>query len=139
MKLLSLLAAFTTLSAYSPAAHAAQVHCADAEGTLTLTVAVPAGVTADQLARSIKVSEARVHVAAENVRETRDGAAEINDSAEGGLQWDENEGGIAVRTNQTDFLVSVRTRGFDQNGVATGRFEDGAGPRSVPATCRWLD
>lgn len=137
MKFLSFAAILTALSA-SGSALAAEIHCSDEAGKLSVSMTVLAEKTA--LARSVEVRDARVHVDASYVVEQSSRTTEtIDDRGHGGLQWDEYEGGAAVRTERHDYLVSVRTKGFDANGVATGYFEDGAGPRRVAATCRWID
>jgi hypothetical protein len=135
MKLFALAALLSTITL---PALAAEVHCADAAGKLTLTMTVPAGLGKGDLERSAEVREARVHIDAEFAGGFTDEVT-IDDEARGGLQWSDFEGGAAVRTKKGDHLVSIRTGAFNAEGVATGRFEDGAGPRLVPATCRWID
>lgn len=136
MKLLPLIALCLSLS---PAAFAAEIRCVSDDGKLALRFEVPADIDL-HATRNFKVENAEVHIDAEYLRrisEHQNETENLNDRGVGGLMLNDY-GQFAVRTVKGDYLVSMRTEAF-ANGVAAGRFEDGAGGKFVPGACHFFN
>lgn len=123
--------------AIGPAASASTIFCSDGVGKLTISATLPAQYTEAQLQRSFELHSTRIHVAPEYVHsisvETNAG---LDDDGGGAIQWNQQEGQVAVRSFKLNYLVSFRGGAFNNDGVAVGTFEDGAGSKNLPATCR---
>jgi len=114
----------------------AAIECRDDLGKLAVRAAVPANVNLKAV-RNFEIKEGTVHIDGTYVARISNDSQTVDDLAHGGLKWDEQGGQLAVRSAKQDILVSLRTGPF-VDGVATGRFEDGAGPQMPPATCHFI-
>ena len=125
--------------AFGPAASASTIFCSDAEGRVTVSATFPAQYTEAELQRSFPLQSTYIHVAPEYVHLTSvetNARLVLNDVGCGEIQWSQQEGQVVVRSLKLNYLVSFRGGAFNNDGVAYGSFEDGAGSRNLPATCR---
>lgn len=113
---------------------AGQLICEDADQTARLTAQLPAGVTLSQPENNLKLDHVEIELDARY--DWRDTGV-TREAADGGAQWGERHGLIAVRGLVTNTLVSFRINSWNEKGEGIGRFENGAGNGSLEGVCRY--
>lgn len=102
---------------------AGQLICEDPAQTIRITARLPAGVSLAKPEPNLKLDHAAIEL---DARYNWDGTGPILEAADGGAQWDEYGGLIAMRGVGTNTLVSFRIESWNEKGEGAGRFENGA-------------
>lgn len=113
---------------------AGQLTCEDPEMTIRLVAQLPAGVSLAKPEHNLKLDSAQIEI---DARYSWDDSGALREAAQGGAQWDEYEGLIAVRGLRSNRLVSFRINSWNEKGEGIGRFENGADAQAPHGICRY--
>lgn len=128
--------AFLLLSLAALPAHATDLRCESDDGAFRIEARLPDDVSWRREWANLKIDDAAITAVDAFRFDNRQTANLVAEAAEGGIQWSENSGLLAVRGLESKHLMVVQLKSWNE-GTASGRLEQGAQGHGIPnVTCR---